>query len=94
MSTSDTPSLTPEQWRRLPVTLIPLKRLRITLHDMRATHVVGYLERRDDTPIWAAPAAGDPELLDVHDGRHRAVAALLDGRTHLPGHLSDRPERS
>lgn len=80
--------LAAEDWQRLPLHTIAIATLQLGLHDISADWILRYLEQRDDTPIWV-DADGR-----IHDGRHRTLAALLDGRTHLRAHVSDRPEQS
>ncbi len=38
---------------------------------------------RCDPPIVVTPVADTPRIWRVHDGRHRTIAAIMAGRTHI-----------
>lgn len=74
-------------WSQVPVVAVPVSRFVIPLHDIQPGSVNTWHDDSGSPPVHAFTRCPDAGPVDVADGRHRILRALIRGETTVPTRL-------
>jgi hypothetical protein len=74
-------------WSQVPVVPVPLHRFVVPLHDIQAGSVNTWHDDSGSPPVHAFTRWPDHGPVDISDGRHRVLRALVRGEASVPTRL-------
>jgi hypothetical protein len=74
-------------WSQVPVVPVPLHRFVVPLHDIQAGSVNSWHDDSGSPPVHAFTRWPDHGPVDISDGRHRVLRALVRGEASVPTRL-------